>query len=223
MSMMSSVTLASAITLFVSFDMFISLSPGLTPPATPPHQIWRPLVPVKGIKHESIRPSSSKTIQIIEPRPLPPSKTHSKPSLPTTCTPASNPAQAFLDHDYCRTQGGKTSSTHVNSHASPYDDGASRLSGSVLLSPDSSPCRTDEFEEAESLRGRSLHFSSCSPSPLDRGRVKRRGYERGYRRSNSSSRSSCSSCSSSSSSSSPSTSRSPPRKRSIKANATKIQ
>ncbi|XP_016407821.1 peroxisome proliferator-activated receptor gamma coactivator-related protein 1-like [Sinocyclocheilus rhinocerous] len=171
---------------------------GLTPPATPPHQIWRPLVSVKGTKHESIKPSPSKTIQIIEPRPLPPSKTHSKPSLPTF-TPAMNPARAFLDHDYCGIQGSETCFAHTNS-----------LSGSVLLSPDSSPCRMEAFEETESLRGRGLRFSSRSLSPLDRGRLKRRGYECGYRRSSSRS---CSSCSSSSSSSSRSRSRSPPRTR----------
>ncbi|XP_016374192.1 peroxisome proliferator-activated receptor gamma coactivator-related protein 1 isoform X2 [Sinocyclocheilus rhinocerous] len=162
---------------------------GLTPPGTPPHQIWRPLASVKGTKHESIKPSPSKTIQIIEPRPLPRSKTHSKPSLPTF-TPALNPARAFLDHDYCGIQGGKTSFAHT-----------------VLLSPDSSPCRMEAFEEAESQRGRGLHFSSHSPSLLDRGRLKRRGYECRYRRSNSSS------CSSSSSSSSRSRSPSPPRTR----------
>ncbi|XP_016359504.1 peroxisome proliferator-activated receptor gamma coactivator-related protein 1-like [Sinocyclocheilus anshuiensis] len=171
---------------------------GLTPPATPPHQIWRPLASVKGTKHESIKPSPSKAIQIIEPRPLPPSKTHSKPSLPTF-TPAMNPARAFLDHDYCGIQGSETCFAHTNS-----------LSGSVLLSPDSSPCRMEAFEEAESLRGRGLRFSSRSLSPLDRGRLKRRAYECGYRRSSSRS---CSSCSSSSSSSSRSMSRSPPRTR----------
>uniref|UniRef100_A0A9J7YQU9 Si:dkey-93h22.8 n=1 Tax=Cyprinus carpio carpio TaxID=630221 RepID=A0A9J7YQU9_CYPCA len=163
---------------------------GLTPPATPPHQSWRPLLSVKVTKHESIKPSPSKTIQIIEPRPLPPSKTHSKPSLPT-CSPALSPAQAFLDHDYCGIQGSETSVAHTNS---------------VLLSPESSPCRM----EAESLRGRGLRFSSRSPSPLDRGRRKRQGYDGGYRRSSSRS---CSSCSSSSSSSSRSRSRSPPRTR----------
>ncbi|KAG1941744.1 peroxisome proliferator-activated receptor gamma coactivator-related protein [Pimephales promelas] len=165
--------------------MDLSSTAGLTPPATPPHQTWKPLVPVKATK-------SSKTIQIIEPRPLPPSKTHSK--LPTF-TPASNPAQLFLDHDYCGILGSKTP---FNSVSSPCDY-------RVLLSPDSSPCRTDTLEEAEGLR-----FSAPSPSPLDRGRRKRRGYDGGYRRSRS--RSSCSSCSSSSSSS-PSRSRSPPKKR----------
>lgn len=170
----------------------LSSTAGLTPPATPPHQTWKPLVPVKSMK-------SSKTIQIIEPRPLPPSKTHSK--LPSF-TPALNPAQLFLDHDYCGIQGSKTS----------FDSVSSPCDYRVLLSPDSSPCRINTFEEAGSLGGRGLRFSAHSPSPLDRGRRKRRGYDGGYRRS--SSRSSCSSCSSSSSSSSSrSRSRSPPRKR----------
>lgn len=172
----------------------ILFSPGLTPPATPPHQVWS-----KGTKHESIKPSPCKTIQIIEPRPIPRCKTHSKPSLPSF-TPALNPTQAFLDHDYCGIQGSRT---HTNSRCD-----YRTLSASVLLSPDSSPCRV----EAESLGGRGLCFSSRSPSPLDRGRVKRRGYDGRYRRSSSRSCSSCSS-SSSSSSSSRSRSRSPPRKR----------
>ncbi|KAL0180541.1 hypothetical protein M9458_022947, partial [Cirrhinus mrigala] len=155
----------------------------LTPPATPPHQIWRPLASVKGTKHESIKPSPSKTIQIIEPRPLPPSKTHSKPSLPTF-TPALNRALAFLDHDYCGVQGSKTSFAHTNSRCEYRTlSETPRLPGSVLLM------------EA----GRALRFSSRSPSPLEHGRVKRRGYDGGYRRSSSRS---CSSCSSSSSSSS---------------------
>lgn len=190
MSMMSSASFrAGSGSCDYSF-MIMCFFPGLTPPATPPHQTWKPLVPVKSTK-------SSKTIQIIEPRPLPPSKTHSK--LPSF-TPALNPAQLFLDHDYCGIQGTKTS---FDSVLSPCDYG-------VVLSPDSSPCRINTFEEAESLRGRGLRFSAPSQSPLDRGRRKRRGYDGGYRRS--SSRSSCSSCSSSSSSSR-SRSRSPPRKR----------
>lgn len=180
------------------FSFFV----GLTPPATPPHHTCKPLIPVKRTKHESMKPSSSKTIQIIEPRPLPPSKTHSKPPM-TSVSPALNPARAFIDHDYCSTSHTDTRSP---SRAGS-EDRTERLSGSVLLSPDTSPCRTDAFN--------TLQFSSRSPSPQDHGRTRRRGYNRRYHRSNSSSRSSCSSCSSSSSSRS--RSRSPARKRSVKA------
>ncbi|KAI7795153.1 putative peroxisome proliferator-activated receptor gamma coactivator-related protein 1 [Triplophysa rosa] len=180
--------------------MDLGSTAGLTPPATPPHQTCKPLLPVKGTKHESMKPSPSKTIQIIDPRPLPPSKTHSKPPLPSF-TPPLSPNRACIDHDYCST-------SHADTRVpwkARLDDRTERLSGSVLLSPDLSPCRTDAFE--------SLQFSSRSPSPQDRGRTRRRGYSDRYRCSNSSSRSSCSSCSSSSSSSSRSRSRSPARKR----------
>ncbi|XP_065115310.1 uncharacterized protein [Paramisgurnus dabryanus] len=173
---------------------------GLTPPATPPHQTWKPLLPVKVTKPESKKASPSKTIQIIEPRPLPPSKVHSKPPLPSF-TPALNPAQTFIDHDYCGTTDALIQSSRA-SHSDKSLPKTDHLSSSVLLSPDSSPCRTDAFE--------SLRFSSRSPTPKERGRTRRRGYR--YRRSNSSSGSSCSSCSSSSSSSR-SRSRSPPKKR----------
>ncbi|KAA0707365.1 PGC-1-related coactivator [Triplophysa tibetana] len=180
--------------------MELGSTAGLTPPATPPHQTCKPLPPIKGTKHESMKPSPSKTIQIIDPRPLPPSKTHSKPPLPCF-TPTLSPSRACIDHDYCSTS---YTDTRVPSKAR-LDDRTEHLSGSVLLSPDTSPCRADAFE--------SLQFSSRSPSPQDRGMTQRRGYSDSYRHSNSSSRSSCSSCSSSSSSSSRSRSRSPARKR----------
>uniref|UniRef100_A0A673X8K4 PPARG related coactivator 1 n=1 Tax=Salmo trutta TaxID=8032 RepID=A0A673X8K4_SALTR len=76
---------------------------GLTPPATPPHQMWKPLVPValldKSQATEIPKPSSSKAIQILA-RPLPSSKLRSKPpSPPITPNPVSL-TLAFSDHDY---------------------------------------------------------------------------------------------------------------------------
>ncbi|XP_073729223.1 uncharacterized protein pprc1 [Misgurnus anguillicaudatus] len=74
---------------------------GLTPPATPPHQMWKPVAPValleKTRKLDITKTTPNKVIQI-EPRPLPSNKLRSKP--PTTTT--TGQIQPFsLDHDYC--------------------------------------------------------------------------------------------------------------------------
>ncbi|KAI4880727.1 hypothetical protein NFI96_024525 [Prochilodus magdalenae] len=193
---------------------------GLTPPATPPHQIWKPLVPGHRPKqHEAIKPSPSKAIQIIEPRPLPPSKVHLKPQ-PSTPVPAPSLFLAFRDHDYCGTR--EVPSSRDKSPRGPRSQASHKsldhrtfcqeehLPGSVLLSPESSPCRQEDSSAggAEDTEDR----SSCSPSPSARGRTRRRRYRGSHHRSDSSSASSSrsSSCSSTASSSS---SRSPPRKR----------
>ncbi|XP_062319120.1 peroxisome proliferator-activated receptor gamma coactivator-related protein 1 isoform X1 [Osmerus eperlanus] len=75
----------------------------LTPPATPPHLMWKPLAAVallgKSRASEGPKPSSSKAIQI-DARPLPSNKHRGK-------APANSPAPwvdhtlACLDHDYC--------------------------------------------------------------------------------------------------------------------------
>ncbi|KAL7890206.1 hypothetical protein AOLI_G00024640 [Acnodon oligacanthus] len=74
---------------------------GLTPPATPPHQMWKPLAPVallgKPKNSEVPKPAPTKAIQI-EPRPLNSGKLPSKPQASVTL----GPTQPFsLDHDYC--------------------------------------------------------------------------------------------------------------------------
>lgn len=74
---------------------------GLTPPATPPHQMWKPIAPVallgKNRKSELPKPTPNKVIQI-EARPLPLNKMRSKPQTTTT----TGQTQPFsLDHDYC--------------------------------------------------------------------------------------------------------------------------
>ncbi|XP_060728171.1 peroxisome proliferator-activated receptor gamma coactivator-related protein 1 [Tachysurus vachellii] len=74
---------------------------GLTPPATPPHQMWKPLAPVallgKQSKSEIARSTPSKAIQI-EPLPLHACKLQSKPQTSVTL----GQIQPFsLDHDYC--------------------------------------------------------------------------------------------------------------------------
>ncbi|KAL0964206.1 hypothetical protein UPYG_G00320730 [Umbra pygmaea] len=82
---------------------------GLTPPATPPHQMWKPLAPIallgKNRATEALKPSPSKAIQI-NPRPLPSNKLRSKPncsSVATTPDPVAL-SVAILDHDYCLSQ-----------------------------------------------------------------------------------------------------------------------
>ncbi|XP_016313178.1 peroxisome proliferator-activated receptor gamma coactivator-related protein 1-like [Sinocyclocheilus anshuiensis] len=74
---------------------------GLTPPATPPHQVWKPIAPVsllgKTKKSEVLKPTPNKAIQI-EARPIPSNKMRSKPQTPTS----TGQTQPFsLDHDYC--------------------------------------------------------------------------------------------------------------------------
>ncbi|XP_052007315.1 peroxisome proliferator-activated receptor gamma coactivator-related protein 1 [Xyrauchen texanus] len=74
---------------------------GITPPATPPHQMWKPIAPVailgKPKKSEVHKSTPSKAIQI-EAKPLPSNKLPSKSQTPTTF----GQTQPFsLDHDYC--------------------------------------------------------------------------------------------------------------------------
>ncbi|KAG7512590.1 peroxisome proliferator-activated receptor gamma coactivator-related protein 1 [Solea senegalensis] len=79
----------------------LASSAALTPPATPPHQMWKPLVPVtllgKSKAAEASKSSPSKVIQI-EARPLPSFKSRSKPT--PVCAPV-DPSLACMDHDYC--------------------------------------------------------------------------------------------------------------------------
>lgn len=74
----------------------------LTPPATPPHQIWKPLAPVallgKSKTAEKASKSNPSKIIQIEPRPLPSFRSRSKPT-PTAATVT--PEVACMDHDYC--------------------------------------------------------------------------------------------------------------------------
>ncbi|XP_075933057.1 peroxisome proliferator-activated receptor gamma coactivator-related protein 1 [Anarhichas minor] len=79
----------------------LSSTAALTPPATPPHQMWKPLAPVallgKSKAADASKLSSSKVIQI-EARPLPSVRSRSKPT-PVAATVA--PELACMDHDYC--------------------------------------------------------------------------------------------------------------------------
>ncbi|KAG7492558.1 hypothetical protein MATL_G00015930 [Megalops atlanticus] len=245
---------------------------GLTPPATPPHQIWKPLAPMALLgrikQPEGLKPSPTKAIQIINPRPLPGnSKPRSKcpagatPSHPATPT-ALKEAPAFMDHDYCLPPEGPSVTERQQPVAAEKSEGPSisavakgidpptpgittttttttttapgkfvsqpldhrTLTGSVLLSPDTSPCRLEADTAASAERGPgnqsrgALRFSERSPSPRrgERGRARRRYRTRSPSSDSGSSGSSSRSSSrsqSSSRSTSRSRSRSPPRKR----------
>ncbi|XP_047459694.1 peroxisome proliferator-activated receptor gamma coactivator-related protein 1 [Mugil cephalus] len=79
----------------------LSSTAALTPPATPPHQMWKPLAPVallgKSKASEASKSSPCKVIQI-EARPLPSIRSRSKP---TPAAAAVDPELACMDHDYC--------------------------------------------------------------------------------------------------------------------------
>ncbi|MGH0136625.1 UNVERIFIED_CONTAM: hypothetical protein FKN15_070032 [Acipenser sinensis] len=180
---------------------------GLTPPATPPHHMWKPLAPVSLLRKPKLpkgpKLSPAKAIQIIDPRPLPHSKTHTKlPSSPTPSLHSENPS--FADHDYClpgtepacaekgrRWNVKQQSSITIKPIEQRAPAGCPRkcavqpldhrtLSGSVLLSPDSSPCRL----EADTASRDSTEFSSSrrfcyySPEKSERGRARRRSRTR---------------------------------------------
>lgn len=89
--------------------LFFSSTSALTPPATPPHQMWKPLAPVallgKSKAAEASKLSPSKVIQI-EARPLPSVRSRSKPT-PAAATVA--PELACMDHDYCLPNKGASS------------------------------------------------------------------------------------------------------------------
>ncbi|KAM3606180.1 uncharacterized protein V6R79_011981 [Siganus canaliculatus] len=78
----------------------LSSTAALTPPATPPHQMWKPLAAVALLgksKAEASKSSPSKVIQI-EARPLLSAKSRSRPTPPTASI---SPEVACMDHDYC--------------------------------------------------------------------------------------------------------------------------
>ncbi|XP_031160511.1 peroxisome proliferator-activated receptor gamma coactivator-related protein 1 isoform X1 [Sander lucioperca] len=87
----------------------LSSTAALTPPATPPHQMWKPLAPVallgKSKVADASKSSPSKVIQI-EARPLPSVRSRSKPT-PAAATIA--PELACMDHDYCLPNKGTSS------------------------------------------------------------------------------------------------------------------
>ncbi|XP_019411110.1 PREDICTED: peroxisome proliferator-activated receptor gamma coactivator-related protein 1 isoform X2 [Crocodylus porosus] len=238
---------------------------GLTPPATPPHQLWKPLAavsllakpwPVSTVALEG----AQKTTKLIEAQPLPHGKPRGKP--PPAVPPASCHVGAG-DHDYCFLGGTGTpelgSRWNVKHHADitikpitslaprtqarpgpslpaasaalgapgvsrkPLDHrtstpGRGSPPASVLLSPDTSPCRDKETRtpSAHPPRSGAKRAVRCYRVRRDSGSPPDGTWRRQASRSFSASSnggSEASSSSSSSSSRSRSRSSSPPPKR----------
>ncbi|CAM2117903.1 unnamed protein product [Caretta caretta] len=78
---------------------------GLTPPATPPHQLWKPLAAVSLLGKPrspgaAAQEGSQRTAKFMEAKPLPQSKPRGKGLSPTTCGPPPSHVGSG-DHDYC--------------------------------------------------------------------------------------------------------------------------
>ncbi|MEE6486138.1 hypothetical protein FKM82_014519 [Ascaphus truei] len=83
---------------------------GLTPPATPPHQLWKPITavsligkckPLHANVQERTYASPVKTTKLIEAKPLPQSKLRSRNFMPASNTGIPPVHVASGDHDYC--------------------------------------------------------------------------------------------------------------------------
>lgn len=87
--------------LIIISNIYFPRALALTPPATPPHQMWKPLptssLLVKSKAAETTKQSPSKVIQI-EAQPLPSVRSRSK-ATPAAASVA--PDLACMDHDYC--------------------------------------------------------------------------------------------------------------------------
>nr|XP_061793886.1 peroxisome proliferator-activated receptor gamma coactivator-related protein 1-like [Nerophis lumbriciformis] len=79
----------------------LSSPAALTPPATPPHQMWKPLTPInllgKAKASQSSKTNPSKAIQI-EARPLTSARLYVKPTVAAATVPYDI---VCMDHDYC--------------------------------------------------------------------------------------------------------------------------
>lgn len=83
------------------FWSFFSCALALTPPATPPHQLWKPLPTAALLAKSKAAETPSKVIQI-EAQPLPSVWSRSKAAASV------GPDLACMDHDYCLPNKGST-------------------------------------------------------------------------------------------------------------------
>ncbi|KAM3913450.1 peroxisome proliferator-activated receptor gamma coactivator-related protein 1 [Leptodactylus fuscus] len=98
---------------------------GLTPPATPPHQLWKSVVPgpvtgkSKSLHGQEKTCSPPKTTKLIEPKPLPQSrlKNRNLASTPAVVLPPIHVASG--DHDYCILSSQRTENKPVPTSAPP--------------------------------------------------------------------------------------------------------
>ncbi|XP_054653910.1 peroxisome proliferator-activated receptor gamma coactivator-related protein 1 isoform X2 [Dunckerocampus dactyliophorus] len=156
----------------------LSSPAALTPPATPPHQMWKPLAPVALLRKANVPLSSktslSKAIQI-EARPLPSARFHSKP---TAASATVSHCVVCMDHDYCLPSKVTPQSASQSNTQSPEALDHAMERSSVLETPEASPARQDNestFKENTARKGpfeRSYgcYASSRTLSPKERGR-----------------------------------------------------
>ncbi|TFK07033.1 centrosomal protein of 55 kDa [Platysternon megacephalum] len=131
---------------------------GLTPPATPPHQLWKPLAAVSLLGKPGTTPQegSQRTAKFMEAKPLPQSKPRGKGPPPTTCGPPPSHVGSG-DHDYC-----------VRGPAQP-EEGA-RLPGTPAPSELGSRWNVKHHQDItikppSSLPTRTLAWPGLSPQP----------------------------------------------------------
>lgn len=86
------------------FWFFFPCALALTPPATPPHQLWKPLPTAALLAKSKAAEAPSKVIQI-EAQPLPSVWSRSKA---TAAAASVGPDLACMDHDYCLPDKGST-------------------------------------------------------------------------------------------------------------------
>lgn len=86
------------------FWSFFPCALALTPPATPPHQLWKPLPTAALLAKSKAAETPSKVIQI-EAQPLPSVRSRSKA---TAAAASVGPDLACMDHDYCLPNKGST-------------------------------------------------------------------------------------------------------------------
>ncbi|XP_061766145.1 peroxisome proliferator-activated receptor gamma coactivator-related protein 1 isoform X1 [Nerophis ophidion] len=191
----------------------LSSPAALTPPATPPHQMWKPLAPVALLGKTKV--PLSKTIQI-DARPLPSSRFHSKP---TAAAAPVSPDVVCMDHDYCLPSKGNgepgkrwnvkqqtfitikpikppAAATTVTLEAAsqsstqaPEALGNGVEGSSVLETPEASPAWQENestFKESATRKGhfeRSYGCHAASRTPSPTSSTKERGRKRRVRRS----------------------------------------
>ncbi|XP_021392062.2 peroxisome proliferator-activated receptor gamma coactivator-related protein 1 [Lonchura striata] len=101
---------------------------GLTPPATPPHQLWKPL-PVVSLLAKTKSPGSmpqegpQKTAKLMKAKPLPPNKIQVKSMVPAPANTAPSHVCSG-DHDYCILGAPRPESSNIPATQPPAEGGS---------------------------------------------------------------------------------------------------
>uniref|UniRef100_A0A663ER56 PPARG related coactivator 1 n=1 Tax=Aquila chrysaetos chrysaetos TaxID=223781 RepID=A0A663ER56_AQUCH len=116
---------------------------GLTPPATPPHQLWKPL-PAVSLLAKAKSPGSApqegpqKTAKLMKAKPLPPGKLQGKSLAPTPA--GSGPSHVCSgDHDYC-IPGAARPESNSSTGTQPPAEGGSRWNAKPTPPPLGTAC-----------------------------------------------------------------------------------